>query len=331
MWYTFDKIRTYNAFYNFVVSNRGGGKTYGALKLGIRDFLKKGEQFIYLRRSEAELKMCKNNLFDAIIYNNEFPDIEIKQKGNIYYINGLPACYMFAVSTAYKMKSIAFPKVTKIFYDEFIPLNGVYLRDEVLYMNELVNTVDRYQNKTKVFFLGNSISYVNPYFSYYGITIDNNKEFYQSKNKMAVCQLFVDEDYQERAKNSNFGKLNAGTEYESYAINNEALMDNNAFICKRPTNTKLFFIFSFKIEGYKEIGLWKAEGQDLLYMDYKYNPDSHNRYSITKEGHKPQYVHIDKLKRSRLLDNVKMAYNIGDLYFYDLDVKNAYLLLLKYI
>ena len=33
MFYNYDRIRSYNAIWNFIISNRGGGKTYGFKQL----------------------------------------------------------------------------------------------------------------------------------------------------------------------------------------------------------------------------------------------------------------------------------------------------------
>ena len=53
MYYDYDKISSYNATFNMIITNRGFGKTYGAKKRAINKFLKKGEQFIYVRRYKS--------------------------------------------------------------------------------------------------------------------------------------------------------------------------------------------------------------------------------------------------------------------------------------
>ena len=49
-WYSFDRINSYNAFFHFILTNRGYGKSYGAKKRCIDRFLKYGEQFVYVTR-----------------------------------------------------------------------------------------------------------------------------------------------------------------------------------------------------------------------------------------------------------------------------------------
>ena len=66
MYYDYDKISSYNATFNMIITNRGFGKTYGAKKRAINKFLKKGEQFIYVRRYKSELKKVKDKFFEKI-------------------------------------------------------------------------------------------------------------------------------------------------------------------------------------------------------------------------------------------------------------------------
>ena len=41
-YYNYDKIRSYNALMNIIMTNRGFGKTYGFKDMAIKNFLKNG-------------------------------------------------------------------------------------------------------------------------------------------------------------------------------------------------------------------------------------------------------------------------------------------------
>ena len=56
MYYNYNKILTYNALLNFLIGERGVGKTYGAVKFVTKQFIKKNEQFAYIRRYKSDLK-----------------------------------------------------------------------------------------------------------------------------------------------------------------------------------------------------------------------------------------------------------------------------------
>ena len=44
-YYNYDKIRSYNALMNIIMTNRGFGKTYGFKDMAIKNFLKKKQNY----------------------------------------------------------------------------------------------------------------------------------------------------------------------------------------------------------------------------------------------------------------------------------------------
>ena len=125
MYYDYDKISSYNATINMIITNRGFGKTYGAKKRAINKFLKKGEQFIYLRRYKSELKKVKDKYFEKV--KQEFPGHEFEIKGFTAYIDGKVAGYLIPLSTSLSEKSNEYPYVTTIIFDEFL-IDNCYIR-----------------------------------------------------------------------------------------------------------------------------------------------------------------------------------------------------------
>src|SRR5699024_375635 len=87
--------------------------------------------------------------------------------------------YFVSLSTAQSKKSVAYPAVTTIIYDEFIIEKGSlrYLPNEARAFNEFYSTVDRWQDKTRVLFLANAVSIMNPFFLEYDIKPDQVGEF----------------------------------------------------------------------------------------------------------------------------------------------------------
>ncbi len=55
-YYDYGRVLSYHAPWMFIIGARGLGKTYGAKKLVIGDWVKKRWQFIYLRRTAEEQK-----------------------------------------------------------------------------------------------------------------------------------------------------------------------------------------------------------------------------------------------------------------------------------
>ena len=77
-YWNIDRTLTHNVLFYVIVGNRTAGKTYGCKKKGINNFIKKGEQFAYVRRYEKDLKESLPTFFDDIIKNNEYPEYEFK-------------------------------------------------------------------------------------------------------------------------------------------------------------------------------------------------------------------------------------------------------------
>ena len=65
-------VLTYNAILNFIIGERGVGKSYSSKKYVINHFLKTNKKFVYLRRYKTELKESVPKFFDDIILNKEF-------------------------------------------------------------------------------------------------------------------------------------------------------------------------------------------------------------------------------------------------------------------
>ena len=53
-YYDYGPVLSRNAVFNMIMGARGLGKTYGAKKLVIKEFINHGNQFIYLRRYKEE-------------------------------------------------------------------------------------------------------------------------------------------------------------------------------------------------------------------------------------------------------------------------------------
>jgi len=332
------KTLTYNALFNFIIGNRGGGKTYWAKRWAINDFIKNGNEFIYVRRYKTELRTVKTFFSDV---SAEFPDHELSVSGNNLYIDGDKAGEVMALSTSKIMKSNSYPNVNKIIFDEFIIDKGVYkyLPNEVEYFLDLYETIARLRD-VKVFFLANAITQTNPYFIYFDVELPYSKmvqTFYNSgdgrfiKKKLkdypdVLIELVRNEDFIREKKKQRFGQLIAGTQYSDYAIENSFLRDSSTFIEKK--NERCRYLYSITYTGFT-FGVWHDLKNGLLYLSFDTEKENRINFAFTTDDHKINTMLVSSIARNGYLKQMFDGYKMGYLRFESMDIKNIYHDLLK--
>lgn len=324
MFYDYSKIQSYNALLNFIIGSRGVGKSYGAKKMVIKDFINNGNQFIYLRRYKTELDTAVPTFFDDLKANEEFGEAALQVKKNKkmaeFQVNGETAGYAIALSTSNILKSSSFPKVKTIIFDEFIIDKGVYhyLKDEPVKFLDAVETIGRLRD-IKVYLLGNAVSIINPYFSYWNLSTPYGSEFKRFKDGLIVVNCPRNEEYETAKKNSRFGKLIAGTDYGDYAIENQWLRDSNTFIEKKSPESKYWATI---VINSQTMGIWRDFNTSTVYLTENYNPNCTMKIACTAEDHQENTI-LASLSSHPILKLIMLAYKNGQLRFSSMKVKGA--------
>lgn len=324
LYYNFDKLLSYNAFLNFVVSERGVGKTFNSKVLVLNKFLNKGEEFIYLRRYKTELDSALVTFWSDIQSNGYFEDYDLRVKRNKmitkFTCNGETCGYAVPLSTANILKSTAFPKVKTIIFDEFM-LNDSgsykYLKDEVTLFLDVVETVARLRD-IQVIFLGNALSITNPYFIYFGLELPYNSEFKTFKDGLIVVNYVKNIPYREAKKKTRFGQLISDTEYSKYAIDNVMLRDNPYFIEKMPSDGKFYGVLI--INGVY-VGIWSSKN-GYLYLSDKYDPNTTHKFACDFDDHTEQTIFANA-RWNMYIQVCIRAYRQGLLRFENQKIKNV--------
>ena len=115
---------------------------------------------------------------------------------------------------------------------------GQYLKNEVERFLELYSTVNRLRTgedgrkEVRVVMIANKVSFVNPYFTYWNI-LPFTKRFKTFKNGLLVVENYDNVLFKETMKQTKFGQLVEGTRYGNYAIDNEAWVDDSAFLVNK--------------------------------------------------------------------------------------------------
>lgn len=251
-YYNASKLLRYNGTYNFVVGGRGIGKTYDFKKRAISRAVLHGEQFIYVRRYKTELTKSRatfladlTGLFKGTDFKVEgssvlmAPSDTRSDKKREWSIIG----HFVALSTAQTQKSVAYPLVKTIIFDEFIIESGGlrYLPDEFTIFNNFYSTVDRWKDKTKVYFLANSVSIMNPYFLALNIQPDAEREFCTRNSGFVVAQFIDSDKFASEVYQTRFGKFIAGTEYAEYAVANTFGDNHNVLLSDKNPDARYRF------------------------------------------------------------------------------------------
>ena len=330
---------TYNALFNFIVGNRGGGKSYGAKKRCIDNFIKRKEQFGYIRRYKDDLKKPMQQFFDDIAW--EYPDYEFKIDGDKFLIRLKPANenekwtkediagYGFELSTANNKKSISYPDITTLVFDEFLLDKGFqrYLPNEVQAFLNLYETVARpgtQHPRVVVFFLANAISITNPYFLYFNLKMPsmidkNNKYIWKHPKKPILVEDVRNEKFIDKKRNTEFGSIIEGTEYADYSIENKFLLDDDSFIEKKSPNARYYFTFVY---NNKNFGVWVNFTEGKIWVSEDIDPSYILKYALTLKDHSPNTMLLKSKTGSNHFKVFIENYKNGNVYFENMNIKN---------
>lgn len=183
-----DTLRAYpNAHYYVIYGERSNGKTYSSLDYSLDNFVGKGEQFAYVRRWGEDIRKKQlsqlfaahaengaiskktNGLWEGMDYTgNKFRLTKTDEEGKLIIDENICG-YAFDLNSMEHYKSISFPKVTTIIFDEFLSRNG-YLPNEFILFTNVISTIVRQRNNVKIIMLGNTVNRSCPYFSEMGLS-----------------------------------------------------------------------------------------------------------------------------------------------------------------
>lgn len=89
---------------NFLIGSRGVGKTYGISEFVTNQFLKKQEEFAYIRRYRNELNEGISEFFTAINKNDVFPEHRLYTKNKKFYCDDIAFGRGVTLSTSQDLK-----------------------------------------------------------------------------------------------------------------------------------------------------------------------------------------------------------------------------------
>lgn len=189
-YYNIDNLLSKKATYNMLLGERSNGKSYAVKYVALWEAYhekdirtkqnKERYQFGYLRRWRDEIKSR-----DVELYFSDMPITEITDgmfesvrvyRGDIFLIHEEEEKVLdkkkigsaFSLTGATHYKSLAFPKIGNIIFEEFITDSG-YIGNEVHSLMDIISTIAR-RDYVRIFLIGNTISRMCPYFEEWQLT-----------------------------------------------------------------------------------------------------------------------------------------------------------------
>ena len=324
IFFDYSKILSYNATLNFIIGERGCGKSYAFKKFIVKHFLKKNKRFVYIRRYKTELKVAlfKNSspsFFNQIADDPDFTNVKLTNKKDSFYINDKLAGYAVPLSTGLLFKSSTFENVDTIIFDEFLINKGNYhyLQSEVTDFLDAVESIARL-NPCRCFLIGNAISITNPYFDYFNLSLPYFNDIKLFKNNQILVNYIKNPKYREVKKNTNFGKLVEDTPYASYAIDNKFLLDNKAFVRKKSKNAKFLYNLCVNHHIY---GVWVDYDAKGMFISNKFDPSFKSYLTLNPDDHSEKTLLV-RARSSPYFKSIIENYKNGFLFFDSQSIKN---------
>ncbi|AXF52068.1 MAG: DNA encapsidation protein [Podoviridae sp. ctbd591] len=313
MYYDINKTLSKQRIFNFVIGPRGVGKTYSAKKRVIDTFVKNGGQFVYIRRYDTELPAAEmRNFFDDV--SLLFPGVEFKSSRGLFHINKEVAGWYIPLSKATMLKSVPFPNVKLIIFDEFIIEVGShrYLPNEVRTFLECYSTVSR-DRDIPVVFLSNAITLTNPYFIYFNIELGGSNKLLTQDISVELVDSPVFVDHMNKTR---FGRLVRDTPYGKYSIENKFLLDTDIFVEKLPGGCN--YISTLILDG-NSFGVYnKLNG--LVYISENVDETFRYKIALSTADHSDETVLL--LRGNYMFTVIIDAYCSGKLRFTTTKAKN---------
>lgn len=310
-------ILSKNSLLNIVFSDRSDGKTFDCKARALLDYEKNNNITIYMRRYKTEItdKMY-TSFFDEVLLIDEYKrfrkwKFKGSKKGVQVKINEDDEwdwiILFVPLTMAGKLKSqiSEVHRINIIDYDEFIPLDNRYIKDEILLLLEFWKSIDRDRDKTQILILGNKITPFNPLFDYFGIKIQLSKDKIKTyKNNTISVQIYSNKEHREAREKGKFKQMIKDTSYEDY--DNGGILQ--ALNVKLKSKDGYDYMCSFKTEK-GDGSIWYKNGE-MVISEY-----------TRQDG----YVICDKIYNlgrqeyvctfGRFGTNFKSIYRRGDMYF----------------
>ena len=102
-------------------------------------------------------------------------------------------------------------------FDEYVPLDGRYIPNEIDFILELYRSIDRDRDTVQLIILGNRVSPFMPILDYFNISLSIvNSKIRTYRNNTIAVQIYTSTEHVDKRKKSRFAELIDNTDYNAY-------------------------------------------------------------------------------------------------------------------
>lgn len=320
------------------------GKTFGLRKACVERFIKYGETFCEICRTNEELKAVAPGYFDKLQAAGYFTDYVFKVQSGCGYIAKRPIddekpeytliCYFVALTNFQREKKRTYVCPRRFIFDEAIidtlDKHHRYLRDEFLILANLLDSISRQQPdsdyKYNVYLLGNAVDLTCPYFRFNGIDKIPEYGYHFYKNKTVLFHYVEPWDADERKARTLVGRMLDGIDEASTMFDNEFRDTTGGEIESKSPGAVYAFAL---VWGKVTFAIWIDRKQALWYVSRKLPKDAPNVYTLAKKDSSINYRMI--AKTDGLLRILPEIYRFGGLRYETPALREAFFEVLSFI
>lgn len=320
------------------------GKTFGLRLKCMKRFIKSGELFCEICRSETEVKSVAPGYFDRIVSQGFFQDHMFKVERKCGYIAKRPPdgekpvweimCYFVALSSFQAEKKRTFQRPRRFIFDEAVidvkDRYHRYLPDEFLILANLLDSISRQQPKDaysyNVYLLGNAVDLTCPYLRHCGI--DRIPAFGYSfyKHKTVLLHYVEPWDAKDRRAYTLVGRMLEGHDEAKIVFDNEFSDTTGREIKKKTSNARYRFALRWGKMGF---GIWIDSKRGIWYVTSKVPKGAENVYTLAKRDSTVDYVMVEK--SHPLVQLLVKIYYVGGLRYESAHLREAFFEVLAFL
>ncbi len=347
-YYDWQKTMSYQTGTNgeqcIVIGGKDIGKTFGLRLKCIDRFIKAGERFCEICRTNIERDEVAPGYFDKIQSEGFYSDYIFDVRKNCGYIaKTVPEgekpdwkliCYFVALTNFQREKKRTYVKPKRFIFDEAVidskDRHHRYLPDEFLILANLLDSISRQQPGDDynyyVYYLANAVDFSCPYLYNLGVKSVPKFGYTWYKNKTVLVHYVEPWDAQDRKAYTLVGRMLEGHDESRIIFDNEFSDETGGEIMRKTSNAR--YKWSFKW-GKMTFSIWIDQRRGLWFVTSKLPKDARNIYTLAKRD---SNVNLQVLERSEPLAKLLIeVYKIGGLRYETAHIREAFFEVLSFM